>query len=305
MKTIAVINYKGGVGKTSVTANLAASLAAGGFRVLLVDMDPQASLTFSFIKPEEWRDKFQKTRTLKVWFDSIIDGSAIDLSKLIFTPSKAASVISRRSSQGRLDLIASDLGLINVDLDLATELGGASQAKITRNFLKVHRLLSEGLKDVNANSYDIVLLDCPPNFNIVTKNAIAASEKILIPAKPDYLSTLGIDYLYRSLTELVTEFNRFADGNGEIHPEVLGVVFTMIDVRSGSPISALRPFIRQTEKLGLPVFEQKLRENKTIYADAPQYGIPVSLLSPSNATHRTVVEELNAFKDEFVQKAGL
>ena len=86
---------------------------------------------------------------------------------------------------------------------------------------------------------------------------------------------------------------------------MLGVVFTMIDIRGGDAISALRPFISQTEKLGLPVFEQKLRENKTMYADAPQYGVPVVLNDYSNSTRKDVVRELEVFAEQFIAKSGL
>ncbi len=305
MKIVSVMNYKGGVGKTSVTASLGGSLAKQGYRVLLIDMDPQASLTFSFIKPEKWKKEFQKTRTLKVWFDSIFDGSPIQLSSLIFRPQKINNVIKKIGNEGYVDLIASDLGLINVDLDLATELTGGTPAKQRKSYLKVHRYIKGALQHINHDSYDIALIDCPPNFNIVTKNAIVASEHILIPAKPDYLSTLGIDYLNRSVNELIEEYNTFADGEGNISPNVLGVVFTMIGVTSGDAIAPLRPFINNTIKLGIPVFEQKLRENKSIYADAPQYGIPVSLLKASNPTQKTVIGELDIFCSQFIDRVGL
>jgi len=301
---VAVMNYKGGVGKTSVTANLAGSLAIRGYRILLVDMDPQASLTFSFIKPEEWLKDFQKTRTLKVWFDSIFDGDPIPLKTLIFRPEKCDAVVRKQTHEGHIDLIASDLGLINVDLDLATELKGGTPTKQRRSYLKVHRYIANALQHIDQDSYDIVLIDCPPNFNIVTKNAIVASEHILIPAKPDYLSTLGIDYLKRSVQQLIEEYNGFADDEKSIQPNILGVVFTMIGVTSGDAIAALRPFVKNTEKLGIPAFSQKLRENKTIYADAPQYGVPVSLLNPSSPSHKTVVDELDTFCTQFLEKVG-
>ena len=150
--------------------------------------------------------------------------------------------------------------------------------------------------------YDIVLMDCPPNFNIVTKNAIVASEKILIPAKPDYLSTLGIDYLHRSVGELVKEFNDYAALDGEteaISPDILGVIFTMIQITSGQPISAQRQFISQTKRLGVSTFTNYFRENKTIFADAPQNLMPVVLNQYSNQTHSDVVKEIETFVDEF------
>jgi chromosome partitioning protein len=75
MHVVSVINYKGGVGKTTVTANLAAELAHRGRNILLLDMDPQCSLTFSFFKPEEWDDELKETKTIKAWFDSLNEGA--------------------------------------------------------------------------------------------------------------------------------------------------------------------------------------------------------------------------------------
>ena len=299
MKTVSVINYKGGVGKTTLTANLAAELARRGQRILLIDMDPQASLTFSFVKPEEWEAQLANSRTVKNWFDSHSQGKPVSLQALVFQPP-----VSKKVPKGRLDLIASHLGLINVDLELATELGGASLKQAKHNYLKVHRRLAEGIAGLPENEYDLVVIDCPPNFNIATKNAIVASDFVLIPAKPDYLSTLGIDYLQRSLRELVHDYNDYAEldqGSDEsrISPKILGVVFTMVQEYAGEPISAIRPFIAQTKKLQMPVFDTYVKENKTVFAEAPQYGLPAVLSSPSTPTHKQVVEGISQFVTEF------
>ena len=153
-------------------------------------------------------------------------------------------------------------------------------------------------------------MDCPPNFNITTKNAIAASDKILIPAKPDYLSTLGIDYLIRNLRQLIKDYNEYAaldDGNPQpkIDPKVLGVLFTMIQIYSGQPIAAQRPYIAQTKALGVPVFDRYIRENKTIFADAPESGLPVVLQHYSAGTHDAVVQEIEEFVTEFIATTKL
>ncbi|MBW1615514.1 MAG: AAA family ATPase [Deltaproteobacteria bacterium] len=308
MRIISVINYKGGVGKTSVTANLAGELAYRGRKILLIDLDPQASLTFSLIKPEEWKADFEKSGTIKNWFDSMEDGNPISLNDLIYSPEKTKKILEDR---GKLNLIPSHLGLINVDLELATELGGANIKQSKRKYLKVHKRLFDGLKSIDKELYDIVLIDCPPNFNIVTKNAIVASDYILIPAKPDYLSTLGIDYLIRSLDELVNNFNDFAEsGSGDevertIKPEILGVIFTMVQFYSNRPIATIRPFIAQTKSLDIPVFASYIRENKTMFADAPQYGVPVVLSNTISETYRQVVEEIKEFVTEFEKKLNL
>jgi chromosome partitioning protein len=309
MQIISVINYKGGVGKTTVAANLAGELAYRRRKVLLLDMDAQASLTFSFVTPDFWDQKLKGTKTIKSWFDRISQGDApVLLSELVMKPERVNIFLQQRS-KGSIDLLASHLGLINVDLELATLLGGASLQQTKRNYIKVHGNLRNALESLAAtNKYDVILIDCPPNFNIVTKNAIIASDKILIPAKPDYLSTLGIDYLIRSTRELVTEYNEYANLENDtrvISPQMLGVVFTMIQISGGIPIAAQRQFISQTQRLGLAVFSAMFRENKTIFADAPQNGMPVVLNSYSSRTHSDIVTEIEAFVNEFCAKTGI
>ena len=79
MKVISVVNYKGGVGKTTFVANIATNLAKRGKKVLLIDLDPQGSLTFSFIKVDEWANKYGETRTIKNWFDDRLNGRETDI----------------------------------------------------------------------------------------------------------------------------------------------------------------------------------------------------------------------------------
>jgi chromosome partitioning protein len=303
MKTVSVINYKGGVGKTTITANLAAELAFRGHSVLAIDLDPQASLTFSFVSVDDWRNHYENTKTIKNWYDAFIDeDSDIDLSSLIIRP---ASVNS--STSGKVDLICSHLALINVDLELATRLGGASPRQSRNNYLRVHSRLREGLRTLDQNKYEFILIDCPPNFNIVTKNALVSSDYLLVPAKPDYLSTLGIDQLKRHVTELVKDYNEYVvEANDpkwrEASPTILGVLFTMITVYSGGPISAQQQYIGQVKGLGVPTFDTLIRKNDTIYADAPEYGVPVVLQPVSGRTYENVREELEQLTTEFLSK---
>ena len=198
MKIVSIINYKGGVGKTTLTSNLAAELAWRGHKVLMIDLDAQASLTFSFISPDDWQNNFSKSKTIKKWFDSFESGNPWSLSDIVFSPPRVANNLNQKEKAGCVDLIPSHLGLINVDLELATKLGGANLTQAKKNFLEIHSMRANGLRNINPKKYEIVLIDCPPNFNIVTKTAIVASNYILVPARPDYLSTLGIDYLISS-----------------------------------------------------------------------------------------------------------
>lgn len=305
MQTISVINYKGGVGKTTLTANIAGELAYRGYDVLMIDLDPQASLTFSFIDPEAWRNEVASVRTIKNWFSTKKKYREKNFNKLIITPGAVNDALDGR---GTLDLISSHLELINVDLELATQLGGVDVQTIGEQYIKVHRRLKEGLDQIPDTAYDFVIIDCPPNFNIVTKSAIVASDYVLIPAKADYLSTMGIDYLQSSVKKLVKDYNDFCKAHNEeeddeyelIVPEIIGVVFTMVQFYGGMPINACRQYIDQTRELEFPVFDNYMRENKTLYADAPRYGIPVVL--SNKRTRADVVREIENIVDELEVK---
>lgn len=302
MKVVGVINYKGGVGKTSLTVNLAAELAYRGKKILLIDMDAQASLTFSLIAPDEWRDNYADTLTIKSWFDSFEERSPISLKSIVHTPPRINARLGGEG--GKIDAIYSHLGLINVDLELATNLGGATLAQAKKNFITIHRRLVNGLADFSKDEYDLVLIDCPPNFNIVTKTAIIASDFLLVPARPDYLSTMGIDYLMRSVTALVKDYNDFAAlAQGEevppIKPKTLGVVFTMIQEYGGVPMAAQRAFMGANVTAGQSIFNAYIKRNDTLFADAPQYGVPVVLNRFASNSHQSVVEGLEEVATEF------
>ncbi|MCP4345938.1 MAG: AAA family ATPase [Desulfobacterales bacterium] len=307
MHVVSVINYKGGVGKTTITANLSSELAWRGFKVLMIDLDPQANLTFSFIKPEIWASEYAESHTIKNWFESFETKEVQNLEELVFTPERVKKALKNK---GRLDIIASHLDLINIDLELAQELKSGTLKQAKKSFLKVHRRLADGIRQFEEK-YHIIIIDCPPNFNIVTKNAIVASTHLLIPARPDYLSTIGIDYLIRKFKTLVEDYNEYVcmddeDSKDIISPEIMGVIFNMVQVYGGIPISASRLHIRQAGQLGLPVFHSHIRENKTLYPEAAQYGIPLALLAPSSsATSKNVLNEIEKFVNEFQNRLGL
>lgn len=304
MKTISVINYKGGVGKTTVAANIAAELAYRGQNVLLIDLDPQASLTFSLLDVADWERDYAENTTIRNWYDAYIDQDQdLELPSLIIKPAKLNRLID-----GTVDIVCSHLALINIDLELATRLGGASLRQVRNNFLRVHSRLLDGFVSSSVqDNYDYVIIDCPPNFNIVTKTAIVASDRILVPAIPDFLSTLGIEELRRHIGELVDNFNGFAAQQGEpaydpIDPSIMGIVPTMVRVYAGRPISAQTAFINRMKRTGLPVFDTFIRWQPSTYGDAPEYGVPVVLGSVSGRTRSASEAEFEELTTEFLRR---
>ena len=295
MKVVSIINYKGGVGKTTITANLASEMACRGKRVLVIDLDPQTNLTFSYMKVEEWSKTYEKEKTIKYWFDSIIDRTKP-------VPSFKDLIVRKNG----VDLICSHLGLIDVDIELAAGLSAGTERQHRNNFIKTYSYIKNELNTLKGQ-YDIVLFDCPPNFSIVTKNALIASDYYIVPAKMDYLSTLGINQLKNHGTSLGNEYNDYVTDESKMaKPIFLGVIATMIAVRNDEPISAQKVYIQQLKRNGITIFDSKIRENKTIYADAPEYGIPVVCkIVSSGSTYGQVVSELKDLTTEFTRKVGI
>lgn len=295
MKVVSVINYKGGVGKTTITANLASEMVRKNKRVLVIDLDPQTNLTFSYIKVEKWRSEYEKNKTIKYWFDSIIDGTRP-------IPTFRDLIVKNNG----VDLICSHLGLIDVDIELAAGLSAGTERQHKNNFIKTYSYIKNELITLK-DEYDIVLFDCPPNFSIVTKNALVASDYYVVPAKMDYLSTLGINQLKNHVDSLVKQYNHYiVEDNKKTNPGFLGVIATMVSIRNNTPISAQQTYVQQLKRNGITLFDSMIRENKTIYADAPEYGIPVVCQSVSSgSTYEQVVLELKRLTNEFIGKVGI
>lgn len=292
MKVVSIINYKGGVGKTTLSANLVAGISKKK-RVLAIDLDPQANLTFSFISIPTWRQKFEKENTIKHWFDAII------ANEQPLPPLKDLIVKNRG-----IHIISSHLGLIDVDIELAVGLAGATPKQQKMNYIKTFSYLRKGLETLK-DDYDLVIIDCPPNFSVVTKNALIASDYYVIPTKMDYLSTLGINQLRNHVNTLVREYNGFCEPDNCVNPVLLGVIANMISIYGGNPIRAQQDYIEEIQRNKIPLFSSMVRENKTLFSSRPEYAEPVILQDHSAGTYADIVSELEALQAEFEKKAGV
>lgn len=301
MRVVTVMNYKGGVGKTTLTANLGAVAASRGLRVLLIDLDPQTNLTFSFFSVDEWHDQIKEERTIRRWYEGEMPGREVALADLVVTPEPVNRAIG--DNAGQLDVISSHLGLINIDLELAALLGGTTTLDGSkRKFLDLHSCLRLALENERFSEYDLALVDCAPNFGLVTKTAIVAGEHVLVPAKADYLSTLGLDYLVGNCEFLKQQFNEFAQHNGgsgrhrPISPEILGVVFTMVQIYSQDVTAAQRTYIDEADlNSRVPVLNSKVRNSPRHFGGAGESGVPAMLRATGKDD---VVKEFNQLTDE-------
>lgn len=158
MCTVAVANQKGGVGKSTTALNLGASLTARGKRVLIVDLDPQASATLSLLGPEAGN----------------IEHSTYDV---ITKKVKASQAIVRPSSVA-LDLIPSSIALAAAEQELISKVGR-------------EHYLAEAIKGAIKN-YDFTIIDCPPSLGLLTINALFAADEALLPCQATFLSVAGL-----------------------------------------------------------------------------------------------------------------
>jgi chromosome partitioning protein len=296
VKVVSVINHKGGVGKTTLTANLGAGLAARGSRVLLLDLDSQASLTISFFTQDEWTDSLLPGRTIKHWYDGIASGEEItDPEPLIASPPRVHDKLRRGG--GHVDIIASHRDLSEVDTELSAHL-----VHDPEGFGLVHGRLREALSHKSLADYDVVLIDCAPNFGLIAKNAVAASDMLLIPTKPDYLSTNGIDSLGLKIKDFVEEYNE--RGAGPIQRPPAAVIFTMVQNSDGQPIEAQRSVISRIEARGVPTFSTTIRDSKAVYGPAPEHGVPVILGGTGRAATRELRDLVSELSDHLERTAA-
>jgi chromosome partitioning protein len=276
--------------------------------VLLVDLDPQTNLTFSFYSIDEWQDQLKDGHTIMRWYGAEMPGRDISLADLVVTPERVNKAL--KNTGGRLDLISSHLGLIDIDLELAARLGGTTTLDGSkRKFLDLHSCLRTALADRHFDEYDLVLIDCAPNFGLVTKTAIVASEEILVPAKADYLSTLGLDYLVGNCATLVQQFNDYVNHKSDtgdyrpINPGILGVVFTMVQIYAQQVTTSQSAYIDSVRvNSQVPVLESSIRNSPHHFSDSGESGVPAMLRA---ASKDNVVREFDQLTDEVLGALAL
>jgi len=192
-RCVAVVNQKGGVGKTTTAVNLAAALSAAGHDVLLVDLDPQAHATAHVgVKPEQVREK-----TIYQVLAGEIDVPAT----LVEIP--------REKKAGRLDLLPADLDLSGAELELAGVVGR-------------ERILQEAFAGV-ADRYAFTVIDAPPSFGLLTLNALVAAREVLVPLQTEFYALHGMTRLFKTVEMVKKRLNKKL--------AVTGIVPTRCDLR--------------------------------------------------------------------------
>ncbi len=218
---ISTVNMKGGVGKTTLTVNLATSLARYyQKKVLVLDLDSQISATLSLFQPHEFAKIRKKNRTLTYLLGEVIEPNPH--SKLTIGDIIISSVCQ---VQG-LDLLPGDIELYD-EYIISKKLHQQALEQQEFDFQviwdKFERVLIKKIIEPVSDSYDFIIMDCSPGYNLLTRSAIAASNYYLLPARPEPLSIVGIQLLQRRIEKL-RESHRNSD---PLNLELLGIVFIL------------------------------------------------------------------------------
>lgn len=199
-KVIAAVNQKGGVGKTNLSTNLGIGLAQNGYKVLIVDLDSQASQTISL----GWTQPDELPTTIATMLSKVMECQA----------------------NRKADHIDPQEGILhhNEGVDLmpsGIELSGLELRMI--NAYRRESLLKSYLSLVKHN-YEYIVLDCPPTLGVMTVNALAAADSIIVPVQPEYLSVMGMTQLFDTVAMVKEEINP--------NLKVEGVLFTLANMRT-------------------------------------------------------------------------
>jgi chromosome partitioning protein len=229
-RVLAVSNQKGGVGKTTTAINLGTALAAIGKRVLIVDMDPQGNASTGLGVPRE-------TRRVTI-YDVVVDQRSID----------DASV---QTTVPNLWIVPADADMSGVEIELSQ---ADRRSYRLRDALRAH--------DDGPTAYDYVLIDCPPSLNLLTLNAMAAADAVLVPLQCEFFALEGLSQLMRTIDMVKQSLNPSL--------EIQGLVLTMFDRRSalsGQVANDVRAHF------GDKVYESVIPRNVRV-AEAPSFGKP-------------------------------
>jgi chromosome partitioning protein len=258
VRIIAFMNQKGGVGKTTTTANLGAALAEAGKKVCLIDLDPQAHLTINY--------GVDTAGGLPSLYEVLVDDKPI--------------ADSMRRINEQITLVPSSIDLAAAEIELVSIIGRET-------------LLKRQVEAAGFN-YDFVLLDCPPSLGLLTINALAVATEVIIPMQPHFLALQGVGKLLETVQLVNRRMNpalrvtgivlTMFDSNAKLSTEVVSDLSGFVDNATGKNL----PWS------GARIFNTRIRRNIKL-AESPSFGQDILRYEPSSngaADYRALAKEV-------------
>lgn len=228
-KIISVANQKGGVGKTTTAINLSTILAKKGKKVLMIDADPQGNATSGV--------GVDKDVEISV-YDLLIDN--IELDEAI-----------QKTKIKNLDICASNINLAGAEVQLVS---------MERREYRLKEKI-----DPKKNTYDYIIIDCPPSLGLITLNAFTASDSVLIPVQCEYYALEGLGQLMNTIDLVKKHLNK--------NLEIEGALLTMFDIRTNLSNQVVKEVKRYFED---KVYKTVIPRNVKL-SEAPSYGMPITI----------------------------
>ena len=256
MKIISIINQKGGVGKTTTVINLAAGLSLQNKKVLVIDLDPQGNATTGLGL-------------------SNLENSESSIYSVLNGEKKIADVIKKTNFEN-LDLISSNVDLSGLEVETA---GDNDRAFILKAKLTAY------LND-SRESYDYILIDCPPSLSLLTVMALVSSNSLLVPLQTEFFALEGLTQLMKTIDRIKVNLNPKL--------EIQGILLTMYDRRN--------KLSSQVEQEARDYFKDKVYQTviprNVRLSEAPSHGIPVLIYDKNCPGSKSYY----SFTDEFINQ---
>lgn len=235
-RVIAIANQKGGVGKTTTAINLSAALAAKNKRVLLIDSDPQGNATTGL--------GINKNEVKSTFYDLLMDNAE-------FVDTKV-----RVDLFNSLDVLPTDIQLSGAEVEL---IDIDNKQYILKNILN---------KNCVRELYDYIIIDCPPSLNILTLNALVASDEVLIPLQCEFFAMEGLSQFIHTYNLIKKKLNSSI--------KIDGVVFTMYDSRTNLSMQV----VEEVKKFMGNTYMYSIIPRAVRVGEAPSHGLPINLYDP-------------------------
>ena len=233
-KIIAIANQKGGVGKTTTAVNLSAALAEAGKKVLMTDLDPQGNTTSGLGGRVNERNSIYDAMMGRTSLQDCIQKTEIK----------------------KLRLVGSDIRLAGAEVELVS---------VNEREFYLKKLLGPV-----RNDYDFIFVDCPPSLSLLTLNALAAADTVLVPIQCEYYALEGVTSLMNTIQRVKRTFNP--------HLEIEGILLTMLDGRTNLGLQVVDQVKKHFRK---SVFATMIPRNVRL-GEAPSHGQPICLYNPKS-----------------------